>query len=141
MINQLMDGISVKLHQVFGDGYKIYNANVEQGLVEPCFFIKLLNPSQSPLLGTRRVRVNPFDIHYFPDPKSSTGEVNEVVELLFGSLEYITLPNGDMVRGTKLHFEMVDSVVHFFVNYDLITRKDEVTDQMEDLTVYSGTKG
>lgn len=141
MFNQLFDGISMKLNQVFGDGCKVYSDKVRQGLKEPCFFIKLLNPSQSPLLGSRRFRTNSFDIHYFPKANESNEDVNEVVESLFEALEYITLPTGDLVRGTNLHAENVDGVVHFFVNYNLFTRKDEVHEPMEDLTVQAGTKG
>ena len=43
MLNEIVKGIAVQLNAVFGDGFEIYQNNVEQGLKEPCFFIFCLN--------------------------------------------------------------------------------------------------
>ncbi|WP_334293833.1 phage tail terminator family protein, partial [Clostridioides difficile] len=45
MLNNIIDGISVKLDKSFGESYTIYSEDVEQGINEPCFFIVPLNPS------------------------------------------------------------------------------------------------
>lgn len=37
MLNEIITGISQKLNATFGDGYEIYENDVEQGLEEPCF--------------------------------------------------------------------------------------------------------
>lgn len=139
MINQIVDAISIKLNQVFGDGYKIYSDNVKQGLKEPCFFIRSLTTSNTPLLGTRSFRQNPFDIHFFPKLKNSE-ETNAVTEQLFDALEYITFTRGDLVRGTKMHAETVDGVLHFFVNYDLFLREEEAFEPMETIAITSVLK-
>ncbi|WP_334303291.1 phage tail terminator family protein, partial [Clostridioides difficile] len=39
MLNNIIDGISVKLDKSFGEKYTIYSEDVEQGINEPCFFI------------------------------------------------------------------------------------------------------
>ena len=44
MLNEIVKGIAVQLNAVFGDGFEIYQNNVEQGLKEPCFFIAVLQP-------------------------------------------------------------------------------------------------
>ncbi|MEL0861914.1 hypothetical protein VXA97_19790, partial [Clostridioides difficile] len=45
MLNNIIDGISIKLDKSFGNEYTIYSEDVEQGINEPCFFIVPLNPS------------------------------------------------------------------------------------------------
>ena len=39
MLNEIIKGISMALNAAFGDGYEIFQNDVEQGLKEPCFFI------------------------------------------------------------------------------------------------------
>ena len=40
MLNEIIKGISMALNAAFGDGYEIYQNDVEQGLKEPCFLIR-----------------------------------------------------------------------------------------------------
>lgn len=128
MVNKIIDGISIKLNSVFGDGYEISTKKIEQGLEEPCFFIKVLNPSQESLLGPRKSRTNSFDIHYFGN------DPDDVAEQLFSELEFITLTNGDILRGSNMKYEVVDGVLHFFVNFNLFTVKvGTPEDSMEEL--------
>ena len=143
MVNDLIDGISVKLNQVFGDDYRIYSENVNQGLKEPCFFIAVLNPTQSQVIGLRYFKEHPFDIHYFPSSKDGGNqEIQDVASKLFDALEYITLLNGDLVCGTEMHYEKVNDVLHFFVKYNMFVHKQvEVADEMETLTVNNNVKG
>jgi len=143
MVNDLIDGISVKLNQVFGDDYRIYSENVNQGLKEPCFFIAVLNPTQSQVIGLRYFKEHPFDIHYFPSSKDGGNqEIQDVASKLFDALEYITLLNGDLVRGTEMHYEKVNDVLHFFVKYNMFVHKQvEAADEMETLTVNNDVKG
>lgn len=135
MINDLIDAISIKLNKVFGDGYEIHTKDIKQGLEEPCFFIKALNPNQNQMIGERYFRKNPFDIHYFPKEEGDNEEINEVAEKLFDAMEYIQLLNGDLVRGTKMHYETIDNVLHFFVEFNVFVRKEKAIDKMEELSV------
>lgn len=142
MVNDLIDGISIKLNQVFGDGKRIYSETVKQGLKEPCFFIAVLNPSQIQVVGNRYFRQHSFDVHYFPAVQDSKNELHEVASLLFDALEYITLINGDLVHGTEMRYETVDGVLHFFVDYNMYVRKTAVpADNMETLIISDGVKG
>lgn len=38
MVNRIIDGISIRINEVFGDDYEIYSEDIEQGFKEPCFF-------------------------------------------------------------------------------------------------------
>ena len=138
MINELIDGIAVKLNQVFGSGYTIYKENVKQGLTEPCFIIVALEPTQEAKLPNRYFRSYPMDIHYFPlDRNNTKAECYDVAEKLMVELEYITANhNGidNLHRGIRMRYELVDNVLHFFVNYEFFIKKtmDEV-EHMESL--------
>jgi len=141
MLNNLIDSIAIKLNQEFGDGVAIHKEQVKQGLKEPCFFIMLLTSNQKQVIGKRYFREHPLDIHYFPSTKDKNTEILDVVDRLNDALEYITM-GGDLVRGTKMYHEVVNDVLHFFVNYDLFVYKEsEASDPMETLTVESGLKG
>ncbi len=140
MLNEIIKGIAMKLKTIFGDGYRAYQNDIEQGLKEPCFFIDVLKPELSPLLGTRAVKRNPFDIHYFPKCAGNNSEMFGVAEKLMLGLAFITLPNGDLLRGTNMSYEVVDKVLHFFVNYNMIVYQRKEEDTMEDLTTDIGTK-
>nr|DAL93838.1 MAG TPA: tail completion protein [Caudoviricetes sp.] len=138
MLNKIITGISQALDTEFNsdnEEYTIYTENVEQGLDEPCFFIFGLKPSNKQLVGNRYKRTYPFDIHYFPkDEDNYNNEINEVTERLFTALEYITVDG--LVRGTNMNAEIVDNVLHFFVDFNMIVRKEvEPIPTMGSLTI------
>ena len=140
MIDLIMDGISTKLHDVFGDGCEIYgDTDVVQGLKEPCFFIAVLNPSQTPRLGKRCQRRHPFNVQYFPATAGDNTELQAVASECFDALEYIILPNGEMLRGSQMSYEIVDGVLHFRVNYDVFLNKPTKQDNMETISVDANT--
>lgn len=126
MLNKIITGISQKLDEEFNteenQEYTIYTEDVEQGLEEPCFFIFSLKPSSKQLVGNRYERQYPFDIHYFPKNEDSNNEINEVTERLFAALEYIEVDG--LARGTNVNAEIVDDVLHFFVDFNMIVRKE-----------------
>lgn len=144
MLNKIIIGISQALDAEFNsenEGYIIHTENVEQGLEEPCFFIFSLKPSSKQLVGNRYERKYPFDIHFFPDTELVDGistinnQLNEVTERLFTALEYITVDNS-LVRGASINAEKVDDVLHFFINFNMIVKKEtEPIDTMGSLTI------
>ena len=144
MLNKIIIGISQALDAEFNsenEGYIIHTENVEQGLEEPCFFIFSLKPSSKQLVGNRYERKYPFDIHFFPDTELVDGistinnQINEVTERLFTALEYITVDNS-LVRGASINAEKVDDVLHFFINFNMIVKKEtEPIDTMGSLTI------
>ena len=132
MVNDIVNGISVKLNSTFGDGYKVHDINVEQGLKRPCFFIKLLTSINTSLMGKRKKREYPFDVHYFPNDETDNVEMMAMGDNLMEALEYITLLNGDIVRGFDMTYEIIDGVLHFNVTYKVILndiRRDDAMDE------------
>jgi len=139
MLIDITNAISIKLNSIFGDSYEIHTEDVEQGLEEPCFFIKTLPTINNPLLGKRAKRTYSFVITYFP--KAGNEEMMAVSEQLLDGLEYITLLNGDMIRGHSLQPEIVDGVLHFSVNYIVFVNDFTHEEEMDGLTATIGTKG
>lgn len=139
-IKELLDAIAEALFQEFGSSYEIYTDKVEQGLTEPCFLIRCLNPTKNRHLGLRYRRTNQFSVQYFP----STAEVHEecasVLERLFECLEDVML-SGRPVHGTDLQGGVTDGILNFTVNYDGFVLKVEEHDSMEDLEVLTEAKG
>lgn len=143
MLNKIITGISQALDAEFNsenEEYTIYTEDVEQGLEEPCFFVFSLKPSSKQLAGNRYERKYPFDIHYFPKSEDSNNEINEVTERLFTALEYISIDSG-LIRGTSMNAEIVDNVLHFFINFNMIVKKEIPKDPyMEELELMEEVK-
>lgn len=142
MINSIIRAISIALNAEFGSGYTIYAEDVEQGLKEPCFFISCISHSHKLYLGKRYFRENQFCIQYFP-PSGQQGaeECHETAERLEACLEYLEV-SGGLIRGTAMHYEISDGILHFFVNYDCFVRSAaEQQDAMEGMESRTGVKG
>ena len=142
MINSIIESISITLNAEFGDKYKIHREEKRQGLKEPCFFIQCLNPTEELFFWKRYFRKNQFCIQYFPENKlHGKEECYAVGERLFSCLEYLDV-GGDLVRGTKRKYEVVDGILHFFVNYDLFVYKvAEPVPFMEEVSSETHVKG
>lgn len=139
MINEIIQGVSAALYGEFGDGYEYYQNDVRQGLNEPCFFIAVLEPDISHLQKRRFLHTYPLDIHCFPAEPGSNAELCGVAERLPETLEFITLPNGDLLHGTGMRYQTEDGVLHFFVTYQCTMIRPENVDKMSRLEASVGT--
>ena len=136
MIENIINGISNTLYNIFGDNYKIYADNtIKQGLKNPCFFIQVLNPSIQNYLKGRYKRTNPFIIQYFPENDNDNLELINIAEQLTEGLEFITLLDETMVKGSSMSYELVDGILNFKVNYNVFVKKQvSVDNEMENLS-------
>ena len=64
-----------------------------------------------------------------------------VAETMMETLEFITLPNGDLLHATSVNYEVVDNVLHYFVNYNLPMIRPVEETYMETLETEVGTIG
>lgn len=140
MLNEIIKGLARQLNALFGEGYEIYQNTVQQGLQEPCFFIGVLQPEEQALLGSRALRRNPLVIQYFPLAAGCNAEMLDAADKMLDGLRFIELLNGDLLRGTKMRYEIVNGVLHFFVNYDLTVNRLEQREKMADLAIENGVK-
>jgi hypothetical protein len=139
-IKELLDAIAEALFQEFGSGYEIYPEKVEQGLTEPCFLIRCLNPTKNRHLGLIYKRTNQFSVQYFPSTAEANEECASVLERLFECLEDVYL-SGKPIHGIDLHGEITDGILNFTVNYDGFVLKEEEQTIMEDLEILTDAKG
>ena len=135
MINDIISGIAAALDAEFGDGYTIYAEYVEQGFNAPCFYINCLAPGREKAsLGMYIDSMN-FDIHYFPQGTNIQSECYEAGMRLMDCLMRITLPDGTLMDGKAMSFDIQSGVLHFFVSYKTLRRATpRADDRMETIT-------
>ena len=139
-IQNLIDAIAEALFQEFGSDYEYYTEKVEQGLNEPCFLIRCINPTKNLFLGRCYKRTNQFGIQYIPSTADANEECTSVLERLFECLENVIL-SGKPIHGTELHGEITDGILTFTVNYDGFVLKTEEQYNMEELEILTEAKG
>lgn len=133
--NMVLDGITLALRTAYPDS-QIESSAIEQGLTPPAFIVLLVSAEQVARTGQRYKRLPRFDILYFP--KKGREECYAIADELCSVLELITLPSGDMLRGTDMSFEVSEGVLHFLVSYNhFIYRKADET-MMENLKFEQG---
>lgn len=136
MYNDIMDAVTRKLDTLFPEA-TVYTSKVDQGLIEPCFFVGFLEPSEKPLLGQRYLRSTGMYIQYMPEEmERPTRELNRVLEILMESMEYLSLADGSLMRGTRRSGVSRDGILSFFVNYDRFgLRTGKTEEAMDNITV------
>ncbi len=133
--NIVLDGITLALRSAYPDS-QIESENIEQGLKVPAFIVLLVNAEQVQRVGQRYKRLPRFDVLYFP--KKGREECYAIADELCSVLELITLPGGDMLRGTDMSFEVSEGVLHFLVSYNHFVYREADETMMENLKIEQG---
>lgn len=135
MIDQIITAVSNRLNELFIGDYEIYSQNVEQGLQEPCFFIRLVSAVNTALLKTRKQMSYTVMVTYFPTEDESNDELMLVGDKLVGGLEYINTLSADIVRGFDMSYEIdaTQNVLHFTVTYKVFLNRETEFIPMVDL--------
>ncbi|MDF2881578.1 MAG: hypothetical protein K0R54_2135 [Clostridiaceae bacterium] len=132
MVNKIKTGISQAIDAEFNIGdieYEIYSESIEQGFDEPCFFITKLTSSEKQIVGNSYDFKSSWDIQYFPSNEPVDGifkkneECDNVATILTAIMKQITV-DSKFVRGINISNETIDSVLHFYVDYNLKTKYD-----------------
>lgn len=139
-IQKLIDAIAEALFQEFGSDYDIYTEKVEQGLEEPCFLIRCLNPTKNVYLGGVYKRTNQFVIQYITSASEANEDCNSVMERLFECLEYVILDD-QPIHGMDLNGKITDGILNFKANYDGFVLKKQNEISMEDVEIVTEAKG
>jgi hypothetical protein len=133
MINDVKDGIVAALVAAF-PGVPVFDEPVEQGIVEPSFSVRCVNPNRNLFRGKRYFENDLFEIVYFPPVSDRYHNSNETVEKLFDCLEILTLPDESKIRGRDMKSHTnEDFTVIFTVKYSDFMYKVENPDLMETL--------
>lgn len=142
MYNDILDAITCRLNELFGDDYAIHTDPVRQGLKEPCFFVQFLEPTEKPMVGRRYFRDTGIAIQYLLGEQTEIlREMNRAADLLMDGMEYITLSDGDILRGTdrSTRSDLEERVLTFLVNYNaFIIKPAEEVPGMDELSAEIG---
>lgn len=138
MISEIITAISLQLNRMFPD-VTVEVDHIKQGLKEPCFFIEVLEPVRTPLVGQKWQQDNMFDVQLFSSTENNI-RLYTVAEELFEGLEYIALRNGSLLRGTSMRFDVDDGVLHFLVKYTVFLQREEQQTYMEVLDMKESLK-
>lgn len=139
-VEKLIDAIAEALFQEFGSDYDIYTEKVEQGLEEPCFLVRCLNPTKNLDLGSRYRRTNRFSIQYIPSSDEANKECFSVMERLFHCLKDVFIDEKP-IHGKELECELVDEVLTLTVNYDGFELEEHESVDMAELEISTKMKG
>ena len=134
MVNKFLSAVTKQLGTTFGNKYRYYVENVEQGLQKPCFTVDLLIPlqrSKSPVLYDRTM---PLVVHYFSDSENNIkNDCYSMGERIVECLEHLPFDDG-LIRGRDISWQITDDVLQVFVTYKFTTKKvTEVEDTIETL--------
>jgi hypothetical protein len=128
-VNDIRDGVISALDALY-PSINIYGEEVKQGLEEPRFFVKVLTAGQNREVNRRYKRMHSFDVHYF---SQANEDKHGVAENLYAGLEYIQAA-GMPFRGTAMRYEIIDRVLHFFVDYNFhVMRQKDPETKMQTL--------
>lgn len=135
-IKEIINGISQKIYGFYEGLYDIYVEDVEQGLEVPCFMINLISSNIRMILKPRYMFESVFDVIYFGEGyKDCMDRGSELYDIL----EYITINDKDLIRGTKMNMDIIKNILHFRVRYNLILQnKPDIINMMEDHQINIG---
>lgn len=115
------------------ESYEVYDEQVEQDLAEPCFRIMNVENSDTRRVDTRNRLETSWEICYFPASANSLeAECHQVEWNVLRALRMISLADNDgnvwhKIHGTNRHSEIVDGVLHVFVEYNTFYMDTEDT--------------
>ena len=136
LIKEIINGISQKIYGFYEGLYDIYVEDVEQGLEVPCFMINLISSNIRMILKPRYMFESVFDVIYFGEGYKDC--MDRGCEL-YDILEYITINDKDLIRGTKMKMDIIINILHFRVRYNLILQnKPDIINMMEDHQINIG---
>lgn len=138
--NQIRIAMTKALKKQFPD-YKVYGEEIKQGFQAPCFFLAVINTnSKQKMIGKRYLRTISLDVHFFSEKNEEQNEqMYEMGDLLYPLLEVLQLEE-QILQGSEMNFEIIDGVLHFFVDYKVfVYRQTEPDVYMEKLNVERAT--
>ncbi len=140
MINDIINALSLKLFEKFNR--KIYFEQIPQNFEENCFFIKVISNKEEQVVGHRYKVNTTFDIAYLSNPNNSDSEyLYNLLHQINDITDFLTLENGDVLRGTNRNNQINDGDLHHVVSYQHFRIKEHSkADYMENLEHKGGIK-
>lgn len=115
MIDKIITGMATVIAGLYPD-CTIYTEPIEQGLVEPAFYIHCIDVDQRDRIAGRFIHSMPFEVVYFP--LNGLSDIYATIQTLTPALRLLTLPDGTKIRGIEISGKPIDGEGHIFVTYD-----------------------
>ncbi len=113
--------------------HTLYGEKVPQGLKKPCFFITFLPVSTTKLSKYQQQREVTIDIQYLSQEETNEKNI-EMGDMLTDLFQQINF-DGYSINVTEMRYEIVDDILHFFIdlNFILLMKDDEPQDYINEV--------
>jgi hypothetical protein len=123
MVTSVVNAVTKQLGTTFGNAYRYYVEDIEQGVTKPCFHVApriTLQRSKSPVLYDRTI---PIVVHYFSGSSNNLrNDCYSMGEQVVECLEYLPFKD-TLLRGEDISWQMVDDVLQVFITYRFTTKR------------------
>lgn len=136
MYNEIMEGVLKRLRELFPEA-RIGTIPFGEGIAEPYFEVGFLETSEKTVNGQRYFRsVSVYVKYYCQDSEQKLKDRNLVLEVLMDKLEYITLEDGSLIRGSSRKGKYEEAALNFLVDYQVhILKARELQESMDDMKI------
>lgn len=138
---EIIDGLSLWLNNLFGDGYEIYDTNVEQGLKEPCFLITAHNVTSDRFLNRRERRVIPITVQFFAvKDNNEKPALRNTADKIMDNIHIIELESGFSVLVNSKEYNITDDILNINLTFGMMMNAKYQKDCFENLNVNAERK-
>ena len=126
--NTILNSAIRKIHGAFPN-IDIYSEHINQGCDYRYFMVLCEDFSQKKLMRGNYLQSFIISVlyQYKELPETSYTDSNEMGYKLSDILELITLPNGDLLRGTDINWYPDNQKLEFYINYNIkVAREKEL---------------
>ncbi|WP_025026338.1 phage tail terminator family protein [Caldalkalibacillus mannanilyticus] len=103
----------------------VLSEGIAEEVVPPCLEVKLVETSQTHDMNTRYRRKHSFEICFYAvEPKNS--ELHDQAEQLYSIMDVLQIQEKGY-RGMGMRHEIVEQVLHFYVDYHVLIHKEGTT--------------
>jgi hypothetical protein len=131
-MQEVINALARRLKQI-DETVTIYQDDVEQGVKEPCFFIKPLITVKQPRIMKQSRIVFPVQITYLPKKPGNHAELLDVQNKIMTQLEHVDLEDDIGIRVSSLISEIVADTLQVTCNLNYLLVGVDETDKFETL--------
>jgi hypothetical protein len=123
IINNIKNSIANMLKTLY-PSYEVNDETLKQGLIEPCFFVKLIDQNTNKEIKNRFNFNTMFSIQYFLDENTENlfEQYIDMAEILYEKLSLFIDLSGGYLRGSNMRHEIQDNILTFFVDVNIKTQ-------------------
>lgn len=114
--------------------YNIYTRQREQGIIEPCFLVRIRKASRDRQLSPQYWYTFTVEVVYLPLPGAAAEHLEDVKEELLFTFDEIPFMNDTHLRSMNDHAEIIEDTIVYTSDYKILVEKEVVPDEwMETL--------